>query len=59
MQSSLGSSREVKYLLLLARDLDLPADADYQRINTQVIEVKRMLSALVGTVRIEGLTADG
>jgi hypothetical protein len=38
---------------LLVRDLSFVSDADYKRLNDSVVEVKRMLAALVRTVEAE------
>jgi four helix bundle protein len=43
IQIARGSASEVEYHLLLARDLSLLNDNDYQRLNANVNEVKRML----------------
>jgi len=46
---SMGSALEVEYLLLLSSDLT--PDEHYASLNSRVVEVKRMLSALMQTVR--------
>ena len=51
LQIAMGSACELEYELLLAHDLTyLPGDA-YGGLLRDVIEVKRMLSALIGTVK--------
>lgn len=50
---AMGSASELQYHLLLARDLKLIKPKDYQELVQRVIEVKRMLAAL-----IQKLTAD-
>jgi len=51
LQISMGSASELKYLLLLARDLKyLPAES-YMTLNSQVIEVKSMLAPLINHLR--------
>lgn len=40
-----GSVSELEYLLLLAHDLGLIVHADYESLNAEVVEVKRMLTA--------------
>ena len=47
VQIAMGSASEVEYHLLLARDLRLVNDSNYQQINRDVVEVKRMLTALI------------
>ena len=51
IQIALGSNCEVECHLLLARDLSLLPDESHQRLLSQVEEVRRMLSALLKTVR--------
>ena len=51
LQIGLGSAYEVEYHVLLANDLGLLSPASYEKLQQQVIEVKRMLSALLGKVR--------
>lgn len=48
-----GSASELEYHFLLARDLQLFDEAVYNRLNVAVVEVKRMLSALVRKVEAE------
>ena len=48
-----GSASELEYHFLLARDLDLYDETVYERLNRGVIEIKRMLSALVRKVDAE------
>lgn len=51
-----GSASELEYHFLLAHDLELFDELAYKRLNTAVIEVKRMLSALVRKVEAERLS---
>ena len=53
LQIGMGSSSEVEYLLLLSRDLGLMGNADYEQLNLQIVEIKRMLSGLIKTLRAE------
>jgi hypothetical protein len=39
--------------LLLARDLNLLALADYQRLSEEAVEVKRMLASLMQKLRAD------
>jgi four helix bundle protein len=48
----MGSASELEYLLLAARDLDMLQDAEWQALNEEVLEVKRMLSSLIKTLRM-------
>jgi four helix bundle protein len=58
LQLAMGSASEVEYHLLLAHDLEyLPAEG-YRPLAQAVVEVKRMLTALIRRVRGDRLTAD-
>jgi four helix bundle protein len=61
LQIAIGSASELEYDLLLARDLRILEATDYERLSTGVVEVKRMLAALIRTCRGDnsGLKADG
>ncbi len=48
-----GSASELEYHFLLARDLALLSDLDYQKLNNGVVEVKRMLASLASKVEME------
>ena len=43
---ALGSCEELRYQLLLAKDLSYLKDSDYQRLDSRYEEVKKMLTAL-------------
>jgi len=47
LQIALGSASELEYHMLLARDLELMKSVDYQRLSSEVIEVKKMLTSLI------------
>ncbi len=51
LQIAMGSASELEYQALLARDLGLLGNGEYDHLRKQVIEVKRMLATLVGKVR--------
>jgi four helix bundle protein len=51
LQVSMGSASELEYHLLLAHDLGYLQDADYRQIEAQAVEVKRMLSSLIVSLR--------
>ena len=53
LQIAMGSASELEYHLLLARDLELLNIIDYQRLATETVEVKRMLSSFIGKLRAE------
>ena len=48
-----GSASELEYHFLLARDLSLVSEAEYEKLDTGVVEVKRMLASLVRKVEAE------
>ena len=47
LRIALGSASELEYHLLLLRDLRLIKVADFERVTQDVIQVKRMLAALI------------
>ncbi len=51
MDISLGSAYELEYHLLLSRDLGFIGEADYAKVSSDVVEVKRMLSGFIQTLR--------
>ena len=44
---AMGSASELEYHLLLARDLKFLSEIDYQDLERNLVEVKRMLSSLI------------
>lgn len=50
-QIALGSAGEVEYQLLLAHDIGLLESAVHARLTDQVVQVKRMLTSLLKTLR--------
>ncbi|MFY9559458.1 MAG: four helix bundle protein [Terriglobales bacterium] len=53
LQIAMGSASELEYQLLLAHDPGYLRDLDYQRLEIQVVEVKRMLSSLMRKVKAD------
>jgi four helix bundle protein len=47
LQIAMGSASELEYQLLLARDLEMINSLDFQRLSGEVVEVKKMLAALI------------
>ncbi len=47
LRMAAGSASELKYHLLLARDLQLIAPPDYDKLSEEVTEVKRMISVFI------------
>jgi four helix bundle protein len=57
LQIASGSAHELEYHFLLARDLGYLKTEEYDSLNTQVSEIKRMLSALVKKIKADHLKA--
>ncbi len=51
LQIAMGSASELEYHLLLVRDLGLLDESQHQALAAEVVEVKRMLTGLMNTVR--------
>jgi len=49
----MGSASELQYQLLLARDLELVTESDYENLEENVTEVKRMIASLLRKLRAE------
>ncbi len=52
IQIAIGSASESEYHLLLARDLGFVNLEDCERLTTQVVETKRMLSSLLKKIQL-------
>jgi four helix bundle protein len=50
---AMGSACEAEYHLLLARDLTFLPTSEYQALNAQVVEVKKILASFVSRLRAE------
>jgi four helix bundle protein len=53
LQIGLGSASEAEYQLLLTHDLEYLPDSEYQRLNSEIIEIKRMLASLVQKLKAD------
>lgn len=51
LQVALGSASELEYHLLLTRDLGLLEEGKYKPLNSQAVELKRMLASLLQRVK--------
>ncbi len=51
LEIAYGSASEVDYLLLLSKDLAIIDDRNYETMNSQLLEIKKMLSALIRKIR--------
>lgn len=54
LQMAMGSASEVEYLLLLARDLNYLGADVHAGLNSDMAEVKRMLSAFLRKLKADG-----
>jgi four helix bundle protein len=52
LQIAMGSASELEYQFLLAQDLEYLRNPDYERLISQVEEVKKMLSSLMQKVKV-------
>ena len=55
LQIAMGSASELEYESLLANDLGILQPPDYLRLSSEVVEIKRMLAALIGKLRAGGV----
>lgn len=53
LQMAMGSASETEYHLVLARDLGLLKGEGFEQLMNKLVEVKRMLSALICKLRID------
>ncbi len=53
LQIAMGSASETEYQLILAHDLGFLNKEQYNTLNTDVTEVKRMLASLLKTIRAD------
>ena len=51
VQIAMGSASETEYFLLLARDLNYLVASDHQKLERKIIEIKRMLTSLIQTLK--------
>lgn len=51
LEIAYGSANEVDYLLTLSKDLYVLENQNYQSINAELAEIKKMLSTLVRKIR--------
>jgi len=53
LQIAMGSASETEYQLLLSHDLEFLTKEQYEKLNTDVTEIKRMLTSLIQTLRAD------
>ena len=51
LQIAMGSSSELEYFLLLARDLTYLKDDTHQAVSSKLIEIRKMLNTLIHRTR--------
>jgi four helix bundle protein len=51
LQIAMGSASELGYLIRLAKDLDYFETCEYQRFDTELSEIRRMLTSFYKRVR--------
>ena len=54
LQIAMGSASETEYQLLLSHDLGFLSKEQYDKLNSDVTDVKRMLASLLKTLRADG-----
>ncbi|MFZ0806772.1 MAG: four helix bundle protein [Candidatus Sulfotelmatobacter sp.] len=58
LQIASGSASELDYHLLLAKDLEYLVKADYERVEKQLLELRRMLTSLLQKVGADRFVAN-
>jgi four helix bundle protein len=58
LRIAMGSASEVEYQLLLLNDLSMLSSAQAQEMESQLLEIKRMLNALIQRVSLASKTND-
>jgi four helix bundle protein len=53
LQISMGSASELEYHLLFARDLGLLGEEIHKHLESDLLEVKKMLASLIGKIRVK------
>ena len=53
LQIAMGSANELEYHFLLGHDLGFFRVGEYRKLNSEVCEVKRMLSSLISSLRVK------
>jgi four helix bundle protein len=53
LQIAMGSASEVEYYLILSHDLEILTKAEYDRLTSDVTEVKRILTGLIKKLKAD------
>lgn len=51
LQISMGSACEIEYLLFLSGELEFTDKNEYEELNKDIVEIKKMLTSLIQKVR--------
>ncbi len=51
LQISMGSSSELEYLIFLSNELKLIESSSFKELNSNIVEIKKMLTSLIKRVR--------
>ena len=51
LQIAMGSASELEYHVLLAHDLKIIGDSNYEKLSGEVIEIKKMLAVFIKKLR--------
>jgi len=51
LQIAMGSASEVEYLFMLANSLDFIENIQYNELNEEIVEIKKMLTSFIKTLR--------
>jgi four helix bundle protein len=51
LRVAMGSASELEYHLILAHDLKLLEDAEYRKLEAEIVEVKRMLASFIAKLK--------
>ncbi|MHB8883200.1 MAG: four helix bundle protein [Thermodesulfovibrionales bacterium] len=54
IQMALGSASELEYLLLLSCEIQYLNDSEYEKLSSEVIEVKKMLTSFMKKLKANG-----
>ena len=56
LQIAMGSASETEYHLILARDLKFLKEKDFEQLTVEVVQIKKMLFALIKKIRTQNNT---
>ena len=54
LQMAMGSAAELEYHLLLAHDLEILNDLNFEKLSKETVEVKKMLTSFIKKLKAEG-----